>query len=89
MPTLRMFYWLMKAPARSGAFLFPKTRFVRQKALDSPLTLIICYNYIKGTFDLFMNSYLAPKISSFCAANLANSQLLATIRDSPKGAYCW
>ncbi len=46
-----------------------------------------------------MNSYLAPKISSFCAANLANSAIaymdvgkgreqdaeaLAAIRDSPR-----
>jgi len=28
-----------------------------------------------------MNSYLAPKMSSFFAANLANSSLLAAIRD--------
>ena len=49
-----------------------------------------------------MNSYLAPKMSSFFAANLANSAIaymdvgkgreqdaeaLAAIRDSPKGAY--
>ena len=49
-----------------------------------------------------MNSYLASKISSFYAANLASSAIayrdvgkgreqdaeaLAAIRDSPKGAY--
>jgi hypothetical protein len=33
-----------------------------------------------GTFDLFMNSYLAPKISSFCVAHLRNSWLLRAIR---------
>jgi hypothetical protein len=27
-----------------------------------------------------MNSYLAPKMSSFCVANLRNSQLLRAIR---------
>ena len=34
----------------------------------------------KGTSDPFMNSYLTSKMSSFCVANLVNSQLLPAIR---------
>ena len=34
----------------------------------------------KGTSDLFMNSYLVPKISSFCVVNLRDSLLLHAIR---------
>jgi len=30
----------------------------------------------KGTSDLFMNSYLVPKISSFCVANLRTPRVL-------------
>ena len=33
-----------------------------------------------GVSDLFMNSYLTSKMSSFYVANLVNSQLLTAIR---------
>lgn len=35
---------------------------------------------LQGTSDLFMNSHLAPKMPSFCVANLRNSTLLRAIR---------
>ena len=33
-----------------------------------------------GASDLFVNSYLASRMSSFCVANLRNSPLLGAIR---------
>jgi len=33
-----------------------------------------------GASDLFVNSYLASKMSSFCVANLRNNLLLRAIR---------
>ena len=34
----------------------------------------------EGASDLFANSYLASRMSSFCAANLRNSPLFRAIR---------
>ena len=39
-----------------------------------------CFGLFSGGCDLFVNSYLMPKMSSFCVANLRNSLLLRAIR---------
>ena len=73
--------------ARPERFELPTTWFEARYSIQLSYGRVACncsrYK-CQGTSDLFMNSYIAPKMSSFCAANLAN-RLAIAYRDVGKG----